>query len=62
MTNDKFHLLENKVYTQSHCYGQYSKPVLAFGTERMREYDNKDFSTYVALVLFASKTSGLLTL
>src|SRR5271168_4816003 len=25
------------------CYGQYSKPVLAFGTERVKEYDNKDF-------------------
>ena len=26
------------------CYGQYSKPVLAFGTERVKEYDNKDFN------------------
>jgi hypothetical protein len=25
------------------CYGQYSKPVLVFGTERVKEYDNKDF-------------------
>src|ERR1700678_1544689 len=25
------------------CYGQYSKAVLAFGTERVKEYDNKDF-------------------
>jgi hypothetical protein len=44
------------------CYGQYSKPVLAFGTERVKEYDNKDFQLLIALALFASKTSGLLTL
>ena len=28
---------------KENCYGQYSKPVLAFGTERVKEYDNKDF-------------------
>jgi hypothetical protein len=24
------------------CYGQYFKPVLVFGTERAKEYNNKD--------------------
>ena len=33
------------------CYGQYSKPVLAFGTERMKEYNNKDCNFCSAQVL-----------
>ena len=36
-------VLSHRLHIVDLCYGQYSKPVLAFGTERVKEYDNKDF-------------------
>src|SRR5271168_586084 len=45
-----------------YCPGQYSKPVLVFGTERVKEYNNNEFQLICVQALFASKTCGLLTL
>src|ERR1700678_437080 len=41
--NDRPTDIADRSHHQTLCYGQYSKPVLAFGTERVKEYDNKDF-------------------
>ena len=44
------------------CYGQYSEPVLSFGTEHVKEYITKTFNCVARKFWFASKTWSLLSL